>query len=80
MGCGAVLCPVRAHRQGMDDDSSFDGDPFSVWPGGEDRRSDHALTLALLEDLAAVLQAHGFPPLRGYVLVELTSSLYRLLM
>jgi hypothetical protein len=36
------------------------------------------LTLALLEDLAAVLQRHGYPPLRGYALAELTGSLYRI--
>jgi len=49
----------------MNDDSSFDNDPYSVgWPGGA-RRGEQALTLALLEDLAAVLQAHGLPPLRG---------------
>lgn len=36
------------------------------------------LTLAVLEDVAAVLARHGFPPLRGYPLAELTPSLYRL--
>jgi len=36
------------------------------------------LTLAVLEDVAAVLDRHGFPPLRGYALAELTASLYRL--
>lgn len=36
------------------------------------------LTLALLEELAAVLQRHGYPPLRDYALAELTASLYRL--
>jgi len=36
------------------------------------------LTLALLEDVAAVLARHGYPPLRGYALAELTASLYRL--
>lgn len=71
--------PARAHRGGMDDDSSFDNDPYSLWPGVGARRSGETLTLALLEDLAAVLQAHGFPPVRGYALVELTSSLYRLM-
>jgi hypothetical protein len=63
----------------MDDDSGFDNDPYSPWPGPGARRSGETLTLALLEDLAAVLQAHGFPPLSGYALVELTSSLYRLM-
>lgn len=36
------------------------------------------LSLALLEDVAAVLDRHGFGPLRGYALAELTASLYRL--
>ena len=36
------------------------------------------LTLALLEDLAAVLLQHGYPPLTGYALAELTGSLYRI--
>ena len=36
------------------------------------------LTLAVLEDVAAVLNRHGFGPLRGYALAELTASLYRL--
>ncbi len=39
---------------------------------------DELLTLAVLEDVAAVLNRHGFPPLRGYALAELTASLYRL--
>jgi hypothetical protein len=39
---------------------------------------DELLTLAVLEDVAAVLDQHGFPPLRGYALAELTASLYRL--
>ena len=70
---------MRAHRQGMDDDNLFDGDSYTDWPGSGTRRSGDAITLTFLEDLAAVLQAHGFPPLRGYALVELTWSLYRLL-
>lgn len=36
------------------------------------------LTLALLEELAAVLIRHGYPPLCGYALAELTTSLHRL--
>jgi hypothetical protein len=40
--------------------------------------TDGQLTLALLEELAAVLQRHGYPPLRDYALAELTASLYRL--
>jgi hypothetical protein len=36
------------------------------------------LTLAVLEDVADVLDRHGFPPLCGYALAELTASLYRL--
>jgi hypothetical protein len=41
-------------------------------------RTDRQLTLALLEDLADVLLQHGYPPLRGYALAELTGSLYRI--
>ena len=63
----------------MDDYGDFYSEPLGDPPTGRARRTGQALTLALLEDLAVVLQAHGFPPLRGYVLVELTSSLYRLL-
>ena len=36
------------------------------------------LTLAVLEYVAAVLDRHGFGPLRGYALAELTASLFRL--
>lgn len=36
------------------------------------------LTLGVLEDVAAVLDRHGVPPLRGYALAELAVSLYRL--
>ena len=63
----------------MDDDSSFDSDPFDSYiPHAYGRADGNALTLALLEDLAALLQQHGFPPLRGYALAEITTSLYRL--
>ncbi|MCU1595326.1 MAG: hypothetical protein JWO12_2718, partial [Frankiales bacterium] len=51
---------------------------FELGPRRGARRSEETLTLALLEDLAAVLHAHGYPPLTGYALVELTSSLYRI--
>lgn len=68
---------VRRHRQGMDHDD-FDDDAYGPRPRGDARRPTELLTLALLEDLATVLHAHGFPPLSGYALVELTSSLYRL--
>jgi hypothetical protein len=67
----------------MDDDhdNPYAGDPFG--PFGADRAptsrfGGEPLTLALLEDLAALLQRHGYPPLRGYALAELTASLYRL--
>lgn len=36
------------------------------------------MTLALLEDINVVLVRHGFPPLRGDALAELTSSLSRI--
>ena len=55
---------------------------FPDWNGlgpvGPPPLTNGQLTLALLEDLGAVLQRHGYPPLRGYALAELTASLYRL--
>jgi hypothetical protein len=71
-------CPAassqRARVLDVCDDELFNG------LYGESRRPPAAelLTLALLEDVAAVLHQHGFPPLRGYALAELTASLYRL--
>ena len=66
----------------MASDGSFDdvfGDPYDDrGPGGRDDGRSSPVTLALLEDLNAVLVRHGFPPLRGYALAELTSSLYRI--
>lgn len=50
--------------------------PDAGWPPGADQ--PRQLTLALLEDLAAVLVRHGYPPLTGYALAELTGSLYRI--
>lgn len=54
------------------DDSLFDD------LHGRTPRAPELLTLALLEEVAAVLDRHGFPPLRGYGLAELTATLYRL--
>jgi hypothetical protein len=67
----------------MDEDTydtydAFDNDPVSL-PAGDSRRSGERMTLALLEDLSAVLATHGYPPLRGYSLVEMTAGLYRIL-
>ena len=72
----------------MDDDEEHEiirGDGteiFSDWtglgPAGPPPSMNGQLTLALLEDLGAVLQRHGYPPLRGYALAELTATLYRL--
>ena len=58
----------------FDDNDVCGGATGSSWSG----RAPEPLTLALLEDVAAVLSRHGFPPLRGYALAELTASLYRL--
>ena len=60
----------------------FDDDIYGDPTGSSSRsgRGHEPLTLALLEDVAAVLSRHGFPPLRGYALAELTASLYRLQM
>jgi hypothetical protein len=59
---------------GMFDDDFYDGATSFSGSGPV----HEPLTLALLEDVAAVLTRHGFPPLRGYALAELTASLYRL--
>ncbi len=68
------------HSQGYEPDDSDDeveGGPFHQRAHRGDCGGQY-LTLALLEDIATVLLAHGFPPLRGYALAELTSSLYRI--
>jgi hypothetical protein len=59
---------------GMFDDDVYGDATGSSWGGPK----PELLTLALLEDVAAVLVRHGLPPLRGYALAELTASLYRL--
>jgi hypothetical protein len=56
----------------------FDDDCYGATGSSCSGPAHEPLTLALLEDLAAVLTRHGFPPLRGYALAELTTSLYRL--
>lgn len=64
----------------MDDDTydAFNNDPLS-FPAGDPRRSGEHMTLALLEDLSAVLVTHDYPPLCGDGLFEITASLYRIL-
>jgi hypothetical protein len=59
---------------GMCDDGPFD----EFRARRREPSEPQALTLALLEDVAAVLARHGYQPLRGYALAELTASLYRL--
>ena len=59
---------------GMCDDGLFD----EFRARRREPSEQQALTLALLEDVAAVLARHGYLPLRGYALAELTASLYRL--
>ena len=44
-----------------------------------DTAAQATFTLALLEDLTEVLHRHGYPPPSGYLLAELTSSLYNVL-
>jgi len=58
--------------EGDPHDWAFDAPRFD--PGS----SAELLTLALLEDLSALLTVHGFPPLRGYALAELTVCLQRI--
>ncbi len=53
----------------MSDDGLFDDVTGSSWRGPR----PELLTVALLEDVAAVPDRHGFPPLRGYALAELTA-------
>lgn len=54
----------------------FDDDARGPWPPAASEPQQ--LTLALLEDLAAVLMWHGYPPLRGYALAELAGSHFRI--
>jgi len=51
---------------------AFNAPPFDSGAAAE------LLTLALLEDLSALLTIHGFPPLRGYALAELAVCLQRI--
>jgi hypothetical protein len=55
-----------------DDPDGWAFDAPRLEPSGE------LLTLALLEDLSALLSLHGYPPLRGYALAELTLCLQRI--
>lgn len=59
-----------------DDDPADDGYPLGPWP--IEATEPRQLSLALLEDLATALVAHGYPPLRGYALAELAGALYRI--
>jgi hypothetical protein len=59
---------------GVCDDGLFD----EFRSGRREPSEPQPLTLALLEDVAAVLARHGYQPLRGYARAELTASLYRL--
>jgi hypothetical protein len=79
----------RSCRDGCDRPACSDGEPVNSWDDNADDADDYRrwsaaashpsqLTLALLEDLAAVLLRHGYPPLTGYALAELTGSLYRI--
>jgi hypothetical protein len=54
------------------DENGWHFQPHPIDPDGE------LLTLALLEDLSKVLVLHGYPPLRGYALAQLTSTLTHL--
>lgn len=64
-------CRVVNPEDARDDPGAWIYEPPTI-DGGEH------LTLALLEDLSRLLVVHGFPPLRGRALAELTLSLERL--
>lgn len=53
------------------DDWTFEAPPLRP-PASE------LLTLALLEDVSALLVLHGYPPLRGDALAEVTICLQRI--
>ena len=74
--CAAgVRCRLARHKLvRVCDDSMFD-DFYRRAPRPP---ASELLTLAVIEDVVAVLDRHGFGPLRGYALAELTASLYRL--
>ena len=55
-----------------DDPDGWDFDAPRLEPTRE------LLTLALLEDVTALLSLHGYPPLRGCALAELTLCLQRI--
>jgi hypothetical protein len=67
-----------------DDDDGGDGmdsfDDVTSWPYQAPALQPYGarLTLALLEDLSRLLIVHGYPPLRGRALTELTLSLQRI--
>ena len=67
-----------------DDDDGEDGlnsfDDVTSWRYQAPALQPHGarLTLALLEDLSRLLIVHGYPPLRGRALTELTHSLQRI--
>ena len=65
---------IRRTLIGVCDDGMFD----EFYRHAPRPPASEVLTLAVLEDVAAVLDRHGFGPLRGYALAELTASLYRL--
>ncbi|MDX6267689.1 MAG: hypothetical protein QOD70_2429 [Frankiales bacterium] len=68
---------VRRDRQCVDGHEWCDENGWHYQPPRLDPEAE-LLTLALLEDLSKLLVIHGYPPLRGYALAEITSTLVRL--
>jgi hypothetical protein len=67
---------VTVARVAVDEDP----DDWSDWAFEAPRLgpASELLTLALLEDVSALLVLHGYPPLRGYALAEVTLCLHRI--
>jgi hypothetical protein len=76
VGRASITGRATVARVAVDEDpNDWDGWTF------EAPRLDPAselLTLALLEDVSALLVRHGYPPLRGYALAEVTICLQRI--
>jgi hypothetical protein len=74
-----VVRPVRrgaALSEDVDDDQAWCDD--RGWHYPPPVVGEELLTLALLEDISRLLVVHGYPPLRGHALAEMSTTLHRL--